>query len=118
MTTEARSWLRRDPSRVFSLLLATPLALLLIHSAAMLDAEGGYSYGLLMLMLMLMLVMWGISSGFIHGVGFDPYSRLWRIVFHPLDGWLLMAGLSDSMASAGLRRALRQSHEINLRWQS
>lgn len=85
MTTEARPWLRRGLSRVVSLLLATPLALvLLIHPAAMLDAEGGYSHGLLM------LVMWGISSGFIHGVGFDPYSRLWRTAFHPLGGWLLM----------------------------
>ncbi|THG75917.1 Cyd operon protein YbgE, partial [Pseudomonas sp. A-1] len=23
-------------------------------------------------------------------VGFDPYSRLWRSIFHPLGGWLLM----------------------------
>ena len=85
MTTEARPWLRRGPSRVLSLLLAVPLALLLlIHPAAMLDAEGGYSHGLLM------LVMWGICSGFVHGVGFDPYGRLWRAVFHPLGGWLLM----------------------------
>ena len=39
---------------------------------------------------LLMLVMWGICSGFIHGVGFDPYGRLWRTIFHPLGGWLLM----------------------------
>jgi cyd operon protein YbgE len=85
VVTEPRPWLRRGASRAASLLLATPLALLLlIHPAAMLDAEGGYSHGLLM------LVMWGISSGFIHGVGFDPHSRLWRTLFHPLGGWLLM----------------------------
>lgn len=85
MTTEVRPWLQRGASRAVSLLLAAPLALvLLIHPAAMLDSEGRYSHGLLM------LVMWGISSGFIHGVGFDPYSRVWRTVFHPLGGWLLM----------------------------
>ena len=85
MVTEPRPRLRRGVSRAASLLLATPLALLLlIHPAAMLDAEGGYSHGLLM------LVMWGISSGFIHGVGFDPHGRLWRTLFHPLGGWLLM----------------------------
>ena len=85
MSAESRPWLRRGISRAASLLLAAPLALvLLIHPAAMLDAEGRYSHGLLM------LVMWGISSGFIHGVGFDPHSRLWRSVFHPLAGWLLL----------------------------
>lgn len=85
MVTEPRPWMRRGASRVASLLLATPLALLLlIHPAAMLDAEGGYSHGVLM------LVMWGISSGFIHGVGFYPHRRLWRTLFHPLGGWPLM----------------------------
>lgn len=86
MASEARRpWIRRGASRAMSLLLATPLALLLlIHPAAMLDAEGHYSHGLLM------LVMWGIACGFIHGVGFDPHKRLWRASFHPLLGWLLL----------------------------
>ncbi|GEM_PF-91800 len=53
--------------RVLSLVLAAPLALvLLIHPAAMLDGQGGYSHP------QLMLVMWGISAGFVHGVGFVP----------------------------------------------
>jgi len=85
VTIEPRSWLQRGPFRAVSLLLATPLALLLlIHPAAMLDDKAHYSHGLLS------LVMWGISCGFIHGVGFTPYSRLWRGVFHPLAGWLMM----------------------------
>lgn len=84
MTAEPR-WLQRGLSRAISLLLAVPLALvLLIHPAAMLDDKAHYSHGLLM------LVMWGISSGFIHGVGFIPYGRLWRNLFHPLGGWLLL----------------------------
>ncbi len=40
MASDTRPWLRRGASRAASLLLATPLALLLlIHPAAMLDAE-------------------------------------------------------------------------------
>ncbi len=73
-------------SRVLSLLLTTPLTLvLLLHPAFMLNPDGSYSHGLLM------LVMLGISSGFIHGVGFDPISPIWRTLFYPLLGWGLMA---------------------------
>lgn len=85
MTSKPRPWLQCGYSRAVSLLLATPLTLIfLIHPAVMLDADGHYSHRLIM------LSMLGISSGFIHGVGFDPQSRLWRSVFHPLLGWLLM----------------------------
>ncbi|MBB1608965.1 MULTISPECIES: cyd operon YbgE family protein [unclassified Pseudomonas] len=77
--------LRRPWSRVVSLLLAAPLALvLLIHPALMLDANGGYSHGLLM------LVMLGVSGGFVHGVGFDPRGRLWALLFGPPVAWPLM----------------------------
>ncbi|MBK3757921.1 cyd operon YbgE family protein [Stutzerimonas sp. R40042] len=72
-------------ARTLSLLLAGPLALvLLIHPAAMLDGQGGYSHP------QLMFVMWGISAGFIHGVGFVPRHGAWRLAFHPLLGWPLM----------------------------
>lgn len=36
------------------------------------------------------LLMWGTAIGFIHGVGFVPNMNLWRTLFHPLIGWLLM----------------------------
>ncbi len=39
----------------------------------------------------LALLMWGIAAGFVHGVGFVPRLPLWRIVFHPVTGWLTMA---------------------------
>ena len=85
MTTDQRAWWQHPASRALSLLLAAPLALLLlIHPAAYLDDQGRYSHSLLM------LVMLGISGGFVHGVGFDPYSRLWRTIFHPLGCWLLL----------------------------
>lgn len=84
MTTEKRL-LQRWPLRTLSLLLASPLALiLLIHPSMIVDPEAGYSHSLLM------LVMLGISSGFIHGVGFDPRGLVWRILFHPVGGWVLM----------------------------
>lgn len=86
MTRTDTGVLRHSTSRVLSLLLAVPLALLLlIHPAAMLDGEGRYSHGLLM------LVMLGVSAGFIHGVGFDPRGQPWRWLFGPVCGWLLMA---------------------------
>ena len=85
MTTEVRPLLRRPWSRALSLLLASPLALLLlIHPAAYLDDQGGYSHSLLM------LVMLGISGGFVHGVGFDPINRLWRLLFGPACAWPLL----------------------------
>lgn len=78
MTTDPRAWWQHPASRGLSLLLATPLALLLlIHPAAMLDEQGRYSHSLLM------LVMWGVSAGFVHGVGFDPHTRIWRLCFGP-----------------------------------
>ena len=78
--------LARGAGRALWRLLASPLALvLLIHPAAFLDAEGRYSHGLLS------LVMLGISSGFIHGVGFEPRALAWRLLFHPLLGWALLA---------------------------
>lgn len=85
MATEIRPWLHSGWSRALSLLLASPLALLLlIHPAAMLDAQGHYSHSLLM------LVMLGVAGGFVHGVGFDPYQRLWRWLFGPLLAWPLL----------------------------
>ncbi len=68
------------------LVLAAPPALvLLIHPAAMLDGQGGYSHP------QLMLVMWGISAGFVHGVGFVPQWWGWRWLLGPLPAWLLCA---------------------------
>ena len=85
MATEPRPLLQRPWTRALSLLLASPLALLLlIHPAAMLDAQGRYSHSLLM------LVMLGVAGGFVHGVGFDPYQRLWRWLFGPLLAWPLL----------------------------
>ena len=42
----------------------------------------------------LSLVMLGVCAGFVHGVGFVPQGRVWRIAFSPWLAWALMcAGL-------------------------
>lgn len=43
---------------------------------------------------LLSLVMLGVSAGFVHGVGFVPQARVWRLAFSPWLAWALMgAGL-------------------------
>ena len=68
-----------------SFLLALPLAaVLLIHPAMMLDANGEYSHSTMM------YIMIGISGGFIHGMGFIPKFWLWKWLFSPFLAWPLM----------------------------
>jgi predicted membrane protein len=38
----------------------------------------------------LMLIMWGMSAGFVHGVGFVPRNRVLRVALGPVIAWLLM----------------------------
>ena len=38
----------------------------------------------------LTLIMWGLSAGFVHGVGFVPENRLLRVLLGPLAAWLWM----------------------------
>ena len=43
---------------------------------------------------LLSLVLLGVCAGFVHGVGFVPRARVWRIAFSPWLAWALMgAGL-------------------------
>lgn len=67
--------------RMVSLLLALTMAgLILTYPKALAHTSHG----------LLMLVMLGVSAGFVHGVGFVPEHRLWRIVFGPAVAWGLM----------------------------
>ena len=84
-TDTFRRGLSSGPSRSASLILAVPLSLiLLLHPLALVSADGHYSHGLLA------LAMWGISAGFVHGLGFDPHALVWRWLFSPVLGWPLM----------------------------
>lgn len=86
MPTEARrgAW-RGAWSRALSLVLCVPLSVvLLVKPTLLLDGQGGYSHG------SLMLVLWGVSIGYVHGMGFDPLAWAWRLAFQPILGWCLM----------------------------
>ncbi len=73
-------------SRLLSLGLAFALASLGIDRAELLaQAVPGIRTGVLVVM------MWGIATGFIHGVGFVPRLSVWRLIFHPLLGWAWIA---------------------------
>ncbi len=39
---------------------------------------------------LLSLVMLGVCAGFVHGVGFVPHGRVWRIACSPWLAWPLM----------------------------
>ena len=38
----------------------------------------------------LTLIMWGMSAGFVHGIGFVPRSKVLRVLLGPVIAWLLM----------------------------
>ena len=38
----------------------------------------------------LTLIMWGMSAGFVHGIGFVPRSKVLRVLLGPVVAWLLM----------------------------
>jgi len=69
-------------------------ALLFIYPRAVATSISEVNHGLLT------LIMLGVSSGFIHGVGFVPRMTVWRILFNPFIGWSLMAmGLMSTLSA-------------------
>ncbi len=38
----------------------------------------------------LALIMWGLSAGFVHGVGFVPHNPVLRVALGPLIAWPMM----------------------------
>jgi len=69
------------PARVLSMLLALGLAAVITFYP---PALARLSHGLIT------LVIWGVSAGFVHGIGFDPDTRFWRVVLGPISAWSLM----------------------------
>lgn len=39
---------------------------------------------------LLSVLMWGMSAGFVHGVGFDPSNRWLRVLLGPVVAWPLL----------------------------
>ncbi len=76
----------RPAARMFSLLLASALSLLiLIMPILLLDEGKELDHN------QLMLVMWGIAAGFVHGVGFVPRNKILQVLLGPVTAWLLMS---------------------------
>ena len=63
--------------RLVSIALAIGLSvLILVYPRVVATSVSEVNHGLLT------LLMWGIASGFVHGVGFVPRLTIWRGVFH------------------------------------
>lgn len=76
----------RGWARGLSLFTALTLMLLVTLMPRALTLEDGRPLG----HGILMLVMWGMSAGFVHGVGFVPRHATLRILLGPWVAWLLM----------------------------
>lgn len=79
-------WLGNGWARAFSLGAAMAMMLLItLLPRGLTTADGStISHGVLM------LVMWGLSAGFVHGVGFIPRNPVLRVALGPVIGWPLM----------------------------
>ena len=75
-------------TRIASLIAAAGLALAVtVYPRGLLHNETLLGHGYLMLM------MWGMSAGFVYGVGFEPDGRWLRRLFGPcIAGVLLLSG--------------------------
>jgi cyd operon protein YbgE len=78
--------LDRGWARGISLVTAITLMLLVtLFPRALTTPDGSpISHGVLT------LIMWGMSAGFVHGVGFVPRNRVLRVLLGPVVAWLLM----------------------------
>jgi predicted membrane protein len=79
-------WLDTGWARGISLLTALGLMMLVTLFPRGLTVEDGSPLG----HGVLSLIMWGLSAGFVHGVGFVPRNRVLRVVLGPVAAWLLM----------------------------
>jgi predicted membrane protein len=81
------NWLDSGWARGVSLLVALTMMLLITLLPRGLTVEDGSPLG----HGVLALVMWGLSAGFVHGVGFVPRHRILRVLLGPLAAWLGMS---------------------------
>jgi cyd operon protein YbgE len=80
-------WFDNGWARGVSLLVALTLMMLITLLPRGLTTEDGspLSHGVLT------LIMWGLSAGFVHGVGFVPRNRFLRMLLGPVIAWAGMA---------------------------
>jgi cyd operon protein YbgE len=72
----------RAPARALSLAIAVAISILvLVWPVMFVNAQGRADHG------WLTLLMWGMSAGFVHGVGFVPRHWIPRALFGPVAAW-------------------------------
>ena len=87
ITDKAYTWLNQTWARLISFVLACALSVLIfIYPNAIATSVNDIQHSILM------LIMWGISGGFVHGVGYIPVHRIWRILLGPPVSWFLLCG--------------------------
>ncbi|WP_206617960.1 cyd operon YbgE family protein [Hahella sp. KA22] len=73
-------------ARGLSLLSALALAAMAFAAPQLIAASSAeLKHGLLT------LCLWGVSAGFVHGVGYVPRLTIWRWTLGPYVGWPVMA---------------------------
>jgi len=79
-------WLDAGWARGVSLVAAFSLMMLVtLLPRGLTETDGSpVSHGVLT------LIMWGMSAGFVHGVGFVPRNRVLRVLLGPVIAWLWM----------------------------
>jgi cyd operon protein YbgE len=81
--------LYRSSFRLLSLVMALALSVIILivpHAVTNADNSVNHTH--------LMLLLYGMMIGFIHGMGFVPNTTIFRLMFHPIIGWILMIGAS------------------------
>ena len=79
-------WLDSSWARFISLTAAITMMLLVtLLPRGLTTADGSaISHGVLT------LIMWGMSAGFVHGIGFVPRNAVVRVLLGPVVAWLGM----------------------------
>jgi predicted membrane protein len=80
------NWLDSGSARAFTLAMAIAMMLLVTLLPRGLIANDGSAIG----HGLLTLIMWGLSAGFVHGIGFVPQNRIVRALLGPVAAWLGM----------------------------
>lgn len=74
-------------SRAFSLALALGTSFVLLLLPFLLTRRMNASAHIVLPFMLL-----GVSGAFVHGLGFKPRAPLWRWIFAPYVGWILIIG--------------------------
>ena len=85
---------RKGWLKALSFILATAMFIIILMNAALFTRYfGGNSF------YRAIAVFYGMSILWIHGIGFEIRSKLWRSIFLPLVGYIVVGGVLIYLAS-------------------